>query len=121
MLKNDGSQFHGVGIHPTIPASRTRAGVAAGVDEVLARGVAVVKGPQPGPTPAISAVVNAASFAGGAVAPGEIVTIYGTNLGPDQSAQAAYDGRDTWARMPAKRAFSSITSRRRWSMLPRRW
>ena len=92
VLKNDGSQFHGVGIHPTIPASRTRAGVAAGIDEVLARGVAVVKGPQPGPTPAISAVVNAASFAGGAVAPGEIVTIYGTNLGPDQSAQAAYDG-----------------------------
>ncbi len=92
VLKNDGSQYHGVGIHPTIPASRTRAGVAAGIDEVLARGVAVVKGPQLGPTPAISAVVNAASFAGGAVAPGEIVTIYGTNLGPDQSAQAAYDG-----------------------------
>jgi uncharacterized protein (TIGR03437 family) len=92
MLKNDGSQFHGVGIHPTIPASRTRAGVAAGVDEVLARAVAVVKGPQPGPTPVISAVTNAASFATGGVAPGEIVTIFGTNLGPGQLTQTAYDG-----------------------------
>ena len=92
MLKNDGSQFHGVGIHPTIPASRTRAGVAAGIDEVLARGVAVVKGPQPGPTPAISAVTNAASFATEAVTPGEIVTIFGTNLGPAQLSQTSYDG-----------------------------
>ena len=92
MLKYDGSQHHGVGVHPTIPASRTRAGVTAGVDEVLARGVAVVKGPQPGPTPQIYAVVNAASFANGAVAPGEIVTIYGANLGPDQLTQTTYDG-----------------------------
>lgn len=34
------------------------------------------------PTPQISSVVNGASFAQGAVAPGEIVTIFGTNLGP---------------------------------------
>ena len=92
VLKNDGSQHHGVGIHPTIPASRTRAGVAAGVDEVLARGVAVVQGPQPGPTPQIYAVANAASFAAGTVAPGEIVTIFGINLGPDQLSQTSYDG-----------------------------
>jgi uncharacterized protein (TIGR03437 family) len=92
VLKNDGSQHHGVGIHATIPAGRTRAGVAAGSDEVLARGVEVVKGPQAGPVPAITAVVNAASYAAGAVAPGEMVTIFGTNLGPAQLAQTSYDG-----------------------------
>jgi len=43
VLKHDGSQHHGVGIHPTIPASRTQAGVAAGRDEVLERGLAAVK------------------------------------------------------------------------------
>jgi len=39
---------------------------------------------QPGPTPTATAagVVNAASFLGGAVAPGEIVTIFGTGIGP---------------------------------------
>jgi YD repeat-containing protein len=38
---------------------------------------------RPGPTPAATAagVVNAASFLGGAVAPGEIVTLFGTGIG----------------------------------------
>jgi C-terminal processing protease CtpA/Prc len=35
VLKHDGSPHHGVGIAPTVPVSRTRAGVAAGRDEVL--------------------------------------------------------------------------------------
>lgn len=35
VLKHDGSQHHGVGIRPTIPISRTRAGIAAGRDEML--------------------------------------------------------------------------------------
>jgi uncharacterized protein (TIGR03437 family) len=91
VLKHDGSQHHGVGIHPTIPASRTRQGVAAGRDEVLERGVQVLKGPRPGPTPLISAVVNAASNVGGAVAPGEIVSISGANLGPGGGALTDYD------------------------------
>jgi C-terminal processing protease CtpA/Prc len=43
VLKNDGSQHHGVGIRPTIPSVPTQAGVAAGRDEVLERGVAVLK------------------------------------------------------------------------------
>ncbi|MDR3719711.1 MAG: S41 family peptidase [Bryobacteraceae bacterium] len=43
VLKHDGSQHHGVGIRPTIPVSRTQAGVAAGRDEILERGVAVLK------------------------------------------------------------------------------
>src|SRR5205807_5800842 len=43
VLKHDGSRHHGVGIQPTIPVTRTQAGVAAGRDEVLERGVAVLK------------------------------------------------------------------------------
>ena len=43
VLKHDGSQHHGIGILPTVPASRTRKGVAEGKDEILLRGLAVVK------------------------------------------------------------------------------
>jgi len=43
VLKHDGSQHHGVGIQPTIPMSRTRAGIAAGRDEMLERAVEAVK------------------------------------------------------------------------------
>ncbi len=45
VLKQDGSRRHGVGIRPTVPASPTQAGVAAGRDEVLERGVALLKRP----------------------------------------------------------------------------
>jgi uncharacterized protein (TIGR03437 family) len=41
--------------------------------------------------PAITAVVNAASFGSGPVAPGEIVTIGGTNLGPANPLGLALD------------------------------
>lgn len=37
-------------------------------------------------TPTILGIVNAASFATGAVSPGEIVTIFGTNIGPSTPA-----------------------------------
>lgn len=43
VLKQDGSPHHGVGILPTIPVARTRAGVAAGRDEVLERAVDAVR------------------------------------------------------------------------------
>src|SRR5207237_2356908 len=43
VLKHDGSQHHGVGIAATTPVVRTQAGVAAGRDEVLERGIAVLK------------------------------------------------------------------------------
>jgi C-terminal processing protease CtpA/Prc len=43
VLKHDGSRHHGVGINPTIPVSRTRAGVAAGRDELLERAITAVK------------------------------------------------------------------------------
>ena len=43
VLKHDGSQHHGIGIKPTIPVARTRAGVHAGHDEVLERGIRAVE------------------------------------------------------------------------------
>ncbi len=43
VLKHDGSPHHGVGIVPTIASMPTRAGLAAGVDEVLAAGVEAVR------------------------------------------------------------------------------
>jgi hypothetical protein len=43
VLKHDGSQHHGIGIRPTVPASRTRKGVAEGKDEILLKGLEVVK------------------------------------------------------------------------------
>jgi hypothetical protein len=42
VLKHDGSQHHGVGIRPTIPAGRTVKGVAEGRDEVLEKAIEVV-------------------------------------------------------------------------------
>jgi uncharacterized protein (TIGR03437 family) len=43
-------------------------------------------------TPAISALVNSASLLEGPVAPGELVTIFGANLGPPAAAQAQLNG-----------------------------
>ncbi|HEX6902284.1 MAG TPA: S41 family peptidase [Thermoanaerobaculia bacterium] len=44
VLKHDGSQLHGIGIQPTVPASRTLKGVAEGRDELLEKAVEVVGG-----------------------------------------------------------------------------
>ena len=44
VLKHDGSQLHGIGIQPTVPASRTLKGVAEGRDEILEKGIEVVGG-----------------------------------------------------------------------------
>lgn len=48
----------------------------------------VATGPGGGSQPSITAaaVVNAASFLGGSIAPGEVVTIFGSNFGPPQIA-----------------------------------
>ncbi len=92
VLKHDGTQHHGVGIRPNITAGRTRKGIAEGRDEVLARGVEVLKGPKDGPAPEIRAVVNAAGIGEGPLAPGEMVTIFGTGLGPPELVQGTYDG-----------------------------
>jgi hypothetical protein len=42
VLKHDGSRLHGVGVLPTVPVARTRAGVAAGRDELLDRAIEIV-------------------------------------------------------------------------------
>jgi peptidase S41-like protein len=43
--KKEGSPHHGVGIKPTVPVSRTLAGVIAGRDELLEKGIEVVSQP----------------------------------------------------------------------------
>jgi C-terminal processing protease CtpA/Prc len=43
VLNHDGSQFHGVGVQPTIPCSRTKEGARAGRDELLERAIQVVR------------------------------------------------------------------------------
>jgi hypothetical protein len=47
VLMQDGSQFEGIGIQPDVAVGRTRAGIAKGADEVLRRGIEVVKGAGP--------------------------------------------------------------------------
>ncbi len=46
----------------------------------------------PAASPAISSVVNSASFLEGAVSPGELVTIFGANLGPTSEAPGSING-----------------------------
>ena len=46
VLKHDGSPHHGVGILPTVPAERTRAGAALGRDELLEKAIEVVTRPR---------------------------------------------------------------------------
>jgi uncharacterized protein (TIGR03437 family) len=50
----------------------------------------VVYGLLPG-VPGVASVVNAASYASGVVAPGELVTIFGTGIGPTSSVLASVD------------------------------
>lgn len=45
VLKHDGSRHHGVGIQPTVPATRTLAGVAAQRDELLEKAIEVARRP----------------------------------------------------------------------------
>jgi trimeric autotransporter adhesin len=45
--------------------------------------------------PVITGVTNAASFAPGVVAPGELITIFGTNLGPAQLVSGDFDVTNT--------------------------
>ncbi len=44
VLKHDGSRHHGIGIRPTVPASRTVRGIREGRDEQLQRAIQVVGG-----------------------------------------------------------------------------
>jgi uncharacterized protein (TIGR03437 family) len=42
-------------------------------------------------TPAVTAVVNAASYSGGSIAPGELVAIFGENIGPQKLLTGSFD------------------------------
>jgi len=44
VLKPDGSEHHRIGIRPTVPVTPTIAGIRAGKDEVLERGLAIARG-----------------------------------------------------------------------------
>lgn len=48
-------------------------------------------------TPQLTAVVNAASYAPGPVAPGEVITIYGSNLGPTTLTTYVLNANNTFA------------------------
>ncbi len=70
----------------------TRQGIAA----AYTGGIVVENLLAPGPTPVFSdgSVTNAASFAPGPVAPGELISIFGTDLGPATPATAGSFGSD---------------------------
>jgi uncharacterized protein (TIGR03437 family) len=47
------------------------------------------------PSPLLSSVVNAASYASGTVSPGELVTIFGQEMGPPSLIQGVFDGSNS--------------------------
>lgn len=52
VLRHDGSQFHGIGVLPTIPVERTPKGIHDGRDELLDKAIEVVSGALPAAAPA---------------------------------------------------------------------
>ncbi len=84
----------GFGIESLAPPGPTQSGLAGALGTILLRsessfaaytaGLVVTETVSGIPTPLFSSqsIVSAASFAGGGVAPGEIATIFGVNLGP---------------------------------------
>jgi uncharacterized protein (TIGR03437 family) len=84
VLNADGSQYHGIGAPPTVPVMRTRAGVAAGIDEVLARGLALLQ--NPGVRPIGPWVSSAASYLPESASPGAMLCIFAPAVGPSSSA-----------------------------------
>ncbi len=72
-------------VNPVILAAGTYSGVVSVLPSAAgssAQPIAVSLTVLPPPTPVISAVVSSASYAGGSVAPGEFVTLFGAALGP---------------------------------------
>jgi C-terminal processing protease CtpA/Prc len=43
VTNHDGTQFHQIGIQPTIPLERSIAGIRAGKDEFLERALTIIK------------------------------------------------------------------------------
>jgi uncharacterized protein (TIGR03437 family) len=88
------TRISGTSIQVSVDRTKAPGGVSTGFVNVTANGMA--NSPLAIPVvvitqPAITRVVNAASFADGPVAPGEIVTLGGPNLGPATLAGLALD------------------------------
>ena len=86
VLKHDGSQHHGIGIQPTVPVMRTRAGALAGRDEVLETGVELIR--NSGGRPIGPGVVSSASYLPDTAGPGAVMSIFGTAIGPTDGTGA---------------------------------
>ena len=52
----------------------------------------VVKIEITGPSITLEGIVNAATFVGGPIAPGEIISIFGVDIGPDPGVNSTFDG-----------------------------
>ena len=63
-------------------------------NEIVVYGVLPVLSTAVAPSPQLAAVVNAASYAGGTVSPGELVTIFGTQMGPPSLINGVFDSTD---------------------------
>jgi len=73
-------------VAPNSGALRSATISIAGVSVTITQAAAAT-----GTPPAIKAVVNAASYVGGSVSPGELVAIFGTGIGPATGAGATVD------------------------------
>ena len=71
-----------------VVASNSGAALSA---TILIAGVSVTVTQPAAPLPTIKSVVNAASYIGGSVSPGEMVTIFGTAIGPATAGYATTD------------------------------
>jgi len=73
------------------PYGSLSVGVATETDAALLTAGIEIEAAAPQPLFSRDSIVNAASFVGGPVAPGEIVSIFGENLGPDGGAAGRFD------------------------------
>lgn len=73
------------------PYGSLSVGVATETDAALLTAGIEIQAAAPTPVFTQDAIVNAASFVGGSVAPGEIVSIFGENLGPEAGAVGRFD------------------------------
>jgi uncharacterized protein (TIGR03437 family) len=78
-------------VAPNTPAGLVTTMVRTSSEVALLTGGIAVADPLPAPLFSSGSVTNAASFLSGPVAPGEIVSIFGSNLGPDQGVSGGLD------------------------------
>ena len=81
-----------VDIQPSASRAATAIGIVKGTDAAMRSSGLVILPNLTGPGFTAGAIVNAASFKSGAVAPGEMFTIFGSQFGPPQLAPLALSG-----------------------------